>query len=186
MRKNVGILLIIVLVSLCSQIGSANPGIVVDVNPSNIEITPDITKITYMVTLSTPDDPGNKFKVTSLDITSKPSNDWNYQFETDLNGISITPDNSRSITLDVFIPSGLPLNQNYAHEITVRSEWYLCDEFDNCILITDENNIPLVVDDYKVFNTIIRQDPAPIPEFPTVAVPIVSVIGLLFVMRKLK
>ena len=168
MKTNCRIVFFIVLVGLITQIGSANPGIVVDINPLNVEITSDITKITYMVTLSTPDDPGNKFKITFLDITSKPSDDWNYNFETDLTGTSITNSDTRSTKLDVIIPSGLSLNQNYAHDITVRAEWNLCDEFDNCILMTDENNIPLLVDDYKVFNTIIREGPAPIPEFPSV------------------
>jgi hypothetical protein len=55
----------------------------------------------------------------------------------------------------------------------------------------------VIVDGYDEFGTligipvetdiyVINTDVAPIPEFPTVALPILSVIGLLLVMRKSK
>jgi hypothetical protein len=107
-------------------------------------------------------------EVFSIEDTDKQSG-WTYTFAP----ASVTLENvgdSGSSTLTITVPIGAPTGL-YTH--TVIATGY--DELGNII------GIPTEVDVY-----IINTDVTPIPEFPTVALPVVAVIGLLLLMRRRK
>jgi hypothetical protein len=114
---------------------------------------------------------------------------WTYSFNPDPTITTLTtPDNYGSITttLTITAPSGT-VDGDYSHKVTAEAVYDLYIP-DNPSTTDDES---LLIpgagfdSDYDFFNTEISgSNPAPIPEFPTVALPIVSVLGLMFLLRK--
>lgn len=121
------------------------------------------------VTVTEPIDFPPQEEVFSIEDADKQP-DWTYTFDP----ASVTLENvvgdSGSSTLTITVPIDAPTGL-YSH--TVIATGY--DAFGNMI------GVPTEVDIY-----IINTDVTPIPEFSTIAVPVVAVIGLLLLMRRRK
>lgn len=152
---------------------TSSAGVELSVTPENgvITVAPGGT-INYIATVtadSNPDDfPAPQDEVFSIDELDKRPK-WDCIFDPGTLRLE-TPGESKSTTLTINIASDAPPGM-YHHTVIV----YGYDEFGTLIGVPTETDI-------YVINT----DVAPIPEFPTIAFPIISVIGLLFVMHKSK
>lgn len=114
---------------------------------------------------------------------------WSYSFNPDPTTTPMkTPDNYGSITttLTITAPSGTG-DGNYPHKVTAAASYdmYIPDDpntqDDESLLLMGEG----IDSDYDFFNTEISGNtPASIPEFPTIALPIILVLGVMFLFRK--
>jgi hypothetical protein len=167
MKTIIGIFVLLLIANTSSA------GVELSVTPENgvITVAPGGT-INYIATVTadaTSDDfPAPQDEVFSIDEVDKQLG-WNYIFDPGTLRLE-APGESKSTILTINIASDAPPGL-YHH--TVMVDGY--DEFGTSI------GIPVETDIY-----VINTDVAPIPEFPTIALPIISVIGLLFVMRKSK
>jgi len=102
--------------------------------------------------------------------------------------LSLATGQSRTFTLSVSVPATVQNNdvlQQFSHEVKGFTELET-ELYDGCMndfgdyefCFSPEN-------DPEVFNTLVSPNTA-IPEFPTVAIPIVSVLGLMYVMNRRK
>ncbi|MBU4222888.1 MAG: PEF-CTERM sorting domain-containing protein [Euryarchaeota archaeon] len=188
--------LVFVVFILMPSLATAMPGISVTVNPTDKYITSGGITIDYLVTIRNDDDgiinpdPYNK-KITGF-TTGTPPVGWTYQYDTsNIIGQVLSPatDQSRTFTLSVSVPATVQSNdvlQQFSHEVKgfteLETELYdgcMNDFGDYEICFSPEN-------DPEGFNTLVSPNTGntAIPEFPTIALPIISVIGLLFVMRR--
>ncbi len=167
------IFLVFVLVGILPYVGAATPGIDVTASPLSIA-TSSGTTIDYQITITNLDNDYDK-TITSLGMTiSQPG--WTYTFEPDLIGTKIPAGNGNSITatLHVTIPPSQTI-QIYDNQVTADAEYELFPGFFGSD--SDPEN----------FNTeITATTGTDIPEFPTIALPIVSVLGLMFLISRQK
>jgi len=167
MKTIIGIFILL----LIANTSSAGVGLTVTPETGDITVAPGGT-INYIATVTAdanPDDfPAAQDEVFSIDEVDKQPG-WDYIFDPGTLRLE-TPGESKSTKLTINIASDAPPGL-YHHTVIV----YGYDEFGTLIGVPTETDI-------YVINT----DVAPIPEFPTIAFPIISVIGLLFVMRKQK
>lgn len=197
--KTKNVLLMIVIVAGFANIAAANPGIEVITGPPSYSIQGSSTVAEYQVTISNLDpgfDTDNDGTIdccgktiTSLTVEQDgwSGSGWSYPFNPDpITTPLTTPHNFGSITttLTVTAPS---VTGNYPHKVTAEavSDFYIPDDpstpDDESLLIPGAG----IDTDYDFFNTEITEStPTPIPEFPTIALPIISVLGLVFLLRK--
>ncbi len=163
--------MVFVLVGIMPYVGAATPGIDVTINPLSIT-TAGGTIIDYQVTITNLDDDFDK-TITALGMTISQST-WTYTLDSDLTGNTIPAGNGNSITttLHVTIPPG-QTSQIYNQQVTSEAQYELFPGY-----IASDN-------DPENFNTEIT-DITPIPEFPTIALPIISALGLMFMMSRQK
>jgi hypothetical protein len=163
------ILVLLALLSILPSMAAAIPGIDVTTTPSSITTTGGAT-IDYQVKITNLDD-GYAKTITSLAITSSQPG-WTYTFDPDLTGQTIPAGSGNSITttLHVTAPPGASPD-TYSHTVSATVEYELFRGF------------PVPESDPDTFNTQIPPS-TPIPEFPTVALPVLAVFGLLFVVRR--
>ncbi len=152
---------------------TSSAGVELTVTPENgvITVAPGGT-INYIATVTADADPMDfpepQDELFSIDEIDKQPG-WDYIFDPGTLRLE-TPGESKTTILTINIASDAPPGM-YHHTVIV----YGYDEFGTLIGVPTETDI-------YVINT----DVSSIPEFPTIALPILSVIGLLFVMRKSK
>src|SRR5574341_434130 len=164
MKTRTVVYLIFVLFGILPYGVAAMPGIDVTASPLSIATESGTTK-DYQITITNLDDDLYK-TITSLGMTISQSG-WTYTFEPDLIGANIPAGSSNSITatLHVTIPPG-QTNQIYDHQVTAEAQYELFPDF-----FASDN-------DYENINTeIIGTTETEIPEFPTIALPVVSALG---------
>jgi len=165
MKMFIGIFVLLLVANTSSA------GVELTVTPENgvITVAPGGT-INYTATViadANPIDfPEPQDEVFSIDEVDKQPG-WDYIFDPGTVRLE-APGESKSTKLTINIASDAPPGM-YHHTVIV----YGYDEFGTMIGVPTETDI-------YVINT----DVASIPEFPTIALPILSVIGLLFVMRR--
>lgn len=152
---------------------TSSAGVELTVTPENgvITVAPGGT-INYTATVTADADPGD-FPLPQDEVFSIADADkqlgWDYSFDPGTLRLE-TPGESNSTKLSIKIASDAPPGI-YHHTVIVKGY----DEFGTMFNYVTEEDI-------YVINT----DVSSIPEFPTIAFPIISVLGLLFVMRKSK
>jgi len=163
------ILVLLATLSLFPYTVAAAPGIDVTTTPSSIATTGGTT-IDYQVKITNLDDFYTK-TITSLSITSAQPG-WTYTFDPDLTGQTIPAGsgNSLTTTLHVTAPAGTSPNI-YSHQVTAEAQYEIFPGFYG----TDS--------DPDNFNTQITAT-TPIPEFPTIALPLISVLGIMFLLGR--
>ena len=176
MRMQTILLIIFIMIGILPYTAAATPGIYVTVDPLSQPAVSGNT-IDYGVTVSNMDDGYTKL-ITSLDITSAQPG-WTYTFDPNIIGQTIPAgiDAGISTVLSVTSPAGTT-SGIYGHQINAEVEYMLMVPFPPFALTLPES-------DPENFNTQI-QGTTPIPEFPTIALPVLSVIGLLFVFERRK
>jgi hypothetical protein len=195
------LLWLILIVTAFMNTAVATPGIEVTTGLPSYSIQGSSIVAEYQVTINNLDpgvDTDNdgiidccSKTITSLTVEQDgwSDNGWGYSFNPDPTTTPmITPDNYGSITttLTVTAPIG---TGNYPHKVTAVAlyDMYIPDDPD-----TPDDESFLIPgagfdSDYDFFITeILESTPAPIPEFPTIALPIISVLGLVFLLRKNK
>lgn len=168
--------LMFALISILPYVGEAMPGIEVTTDPLS-NTTADGITIDYKVIITNQDDCCSK-TITSLDMVD-PQSGWLFNFEPSLVGETIPAGSGSSIitTLKVTVPSGVTSGQTISHEIYTNADAVLCDG-DFCFSLGPD-------EDYEFFNTIVTEA-TQIPEFPTVALPVISALGIVLLMSRRK
>lgn len=153
-----------VAISLLISVGmvSANPGIVVSVTPIQDSVLAGETA-EYEVTVNSIEALGMDTEIVTLDVNNKIAG-ATYTFSG--NGFEIGPHpDTETVTMTIDV-SSTTASGTYPQTVTAEAEWL---------------GIPCW--EYSEFTTYIDVQ---IPEFPTVALPVVAVIGLLLLMRRRK
>lgn len=180
MKMKTMILIMLVMISILPYTAAATPGIYVTIDPLSQPAVSGNT-IDYGVIVSNMDD-GIPKLITSLDIISAQPG-WTYAFNPDIVGQEIpgVKDAGINTILSVTSPAGMARGI-YGHQINAEVEYTLMLSDPLMAFIP---SIPLTLTEFdpENFNTEI-QDSASIPEFPTIALPVLSVIGLLFVFER--
>lgn len=182
MKMKTIVLIMFVMIGILPYTAAATPGIHVTVDPLSQTAVSGNT-IDYGVTVTNMDDGLSKL-ITSLDITSAQPG-WIYTFNPDIVGEEIPAGDGQSISTVLSVTSlssaGIGI---YGHQINAEAEY--------TVMLSDPlmpfiPPIPLTLTEFdpENFNTQI-QDTTPIPEFPTIALPVLSIIGLLFVFERRK
>lgn len=183
------ILSIVLIFGILPYAGTAIPGLQVTLNPQHQEITSDVTTIDYQVTIINLDndlidengDPLSDVDktITTLKMTSAQPG-WNYEFIPDPTGLVLNDvaGQSRTVTLRVTIPSS-PSVGIHAHQVTAEASYEMIPGIPDFLGFDS---------DYENFDTeIIESSPnTAIPEFPTITIPVISVLGIMFLMSKRK
>ena len=152
---------------LLLTVGTVAAGIVMDVTPIDPTISPGETA-TYKVNVSYfMNDPPTEHVILSID---NPISGWTYTF--DPNGYDIGTDESRYSTLSITAPDTAPLG-TYTHTVNATASGEI---------IIIPLPFPIAITEIVTENV----ETELIPEFSTIAVPVVAVIGLLLLMRRRK
>jgi len=176
MRHNnikIGLLLLVSLIAIGTA--SANPGFNVVVTPTTDTVMPGETA-TYSVEVIpiTALTEAEFVDLSVIDLDGNPIS-WDTRFSENLFIIGPHP-LGKTVTLEIDVPSGTPVG-DYLQK--VKGEGYLPDMFDPTVPdtflgVVESSDFPITV-------TV-----TDIPEFSTIAVPVVAVIGLLLLMRRKK
>lgn len=165
-RRNLVVKLIIIAAILIAQttLASANPGITVDVTPVNPQVVPPGTA-SYSVTVTSSSTETEKV---TLSIVN-PKDGWSYSFgENDFElPPAGTPGSTKTVELSITVPAGT-VNGDYFHDL---KGFAVVPGFEG------------VFDEETFFLNVLT---LAIPEFPTIALPVVTAIGMLFIMSKRK
>lgn len=181
MKIRTTIYIILALFVILPYIGAATPGINVTVDPSSRDAQSGTT-IDYVVKIENLDQDYYK-NITSIDMEILPTG-WTYSI--DQLTTTILPAGEGSFittTLHITIPLGTGTDI-YNHRINVSAEFEL---YPGCSLIESDPSICFLPEnDPEDFNTHVIASTAPIPEFPTVALPIISAMGIMLIMSRRK
>lgn len=188
--------LIMLFFAIVPHIVVAIPGLIVRTDPESMTISNGGATVEYNVIIENQDDgrinPDTEIEAPKVDKTitairmniRQPGPDWDYSFYPDPVGqvLSDGTGQSRNITLQIKTKSGAI--GIFEDQVAADAKYDFCFELDNpdsCITDLEENG-------YATFWTEITgsSNPAPIPEFPNVALPIISVLGLMFLMHRRK
>lgn len=170
MKMKTILLIMFVMIGILPHTAAATPGIYVTVDSLSQPAFSGNT-IDYVVTISNMDD-GIPKHITGLEITmTQPG--WTYTFDPDIVGQDIPAGNgeSKSTVLSVTSPAGTTIGF-YEHQINAVVE-YTVPWFP----------FPATEFDPENFNTDI-QGSTSVPEFSTIALPVLSVIGLMLVFGR--
>lgn len=162
MKKFKTILYAALIFFLASTFASANPGIVVTVDPRESSITQGTSDILSVRVESIT----NMEELVVLSIVD-PRTGWIYTFSE--NSFVILPGQIIDLDLEVIVPQAEKVD-SYQH--LVRGDAYL----PNWEFLGSIESSPF----YIIINVI------GIPEFPTVAVPVIAALGLMLVMTRRK
>ncbi len=165
MKMRTTIFIVFVLIGILPYAGAAHPGIQVTTNPMSIT-TAGSTTINYTITITELD--GIDKTISSLGITQPPG--WTYTFNPDLTGANLPASGSITTNLSVIIPSA-QTSQIYTQQVTVEAQYWG--------FATDTG--------YADFTTqITGNTPTAIPEFPTIALPTISALGIMLLISRWK
>lgn len=201
------ILGLLLILSIYPIIGTARPGLLVNASPQEITAPSDRT-IDYVITITNLDknetlDNGDGTytfihyiqKIKYIDVNEFiRCSGCTYKFIPDINESFVYNGTDVTTLLRVYIPPGKAIGEIIDHHIDVKTQEDVCFD-DSCSVFIqfydsslDPNSEGYYTDiGYTLIKTIISSTtPAPIPEFPTVAIPIISVLGLVFLMRRRK
>ena len=145
--------------------GTVAAGIVMEATPIASTVGPGGTA-TYEVNVSYfMDDPSTENVVLSID---NPISGWAYTF--DPNGFDIGTEESKYSTLSIAVPTDAQIG-TYVHTVNATA--------------TGQGQIPGIPIFYTITEIVTTDiETELIPEFSTIAVPVVTVIGLLLLMRR--
>ena len=161
-KRNLIQKLILVAVILIAQVSlaSANPGIGVDVTPVIPQIVPPGTA-TYLVDVVSS---STETERVTLSIVN-PRDGWTYSFSQ--NDFELLAGETKNVELSIIVPEGIA-NGDYLHDVR---GFAVVPEFEG------------IFDEETFFLNVLT---IAIPEFPTIALPVVAVIGMLFMMSRRK
>ncbi len=165
-RKNSIIKLVIIVTLMIAQstLTSANPGITVDVTPVTPQVAPPGTA-TYSVTVTSS---STETERVTLSIVN-PNAAWTYSFSE--NDFELTPAGTpgatKTVELSINVPRGTP-NGDYLHDVR---GFAVVPGYEG------------VFDEETFFLNVLTQA---IPEFPAIALPIISVLGIMLLMSRRK
>lgn len=171
MRSNkmkIGLVLLLSLLTI--NTASANPGFNVDVETVSSTVGPGGTA-TYLVTLTAIDSLDvEEFADLSVTVTDPDGNpvSWATTFSDNLFLIGPYP-SEKTVTLEVTVPEGTPAGE---YQLKVLGEGYLPDLDD--LGVIESSDFPITV-------TVTQ-----IPEFPTIALPVISALGIVFLASRRK
>ena len=165
-----GILVLLLLANTCSAVGFDLTVVPVD----GTTVTPGGT-ISYSVTVTDDEIPSSDFAENVsfwIDRTYQPNDftnpNWNYEFLPPTVELESASD-SKSSTLTLHIPD-TALAGNYTHDVYAGAK----NQYDP-------------VEEYgRITFTVVRTDVTAVPEFPTVALPVAAILGLIFVFGRKK
>ncbi|AKB36018.1 hypothetical protein MSSAC_1428 [Methanosarcina siciliae C2J] len=176
MRSNkmkIGLVLLLSLLTI--NTASANPGFNVDVETTSSTVGPGGT-VTYAVTLTamTALDV-EEFADLSVTVTDPDGNpvSWTTTFSDNLFLIGPYP-SEKTVTLEVTVPEGTPAGE---YQIKILGEGYLPDFIDPTI--PDEFLGSIESSEFPITVTVTQ-----IPEFPTIALPAISALGIVFLASR--
>jgi uncharacterized membrane protein len=174
-RLKLGLLLLVSLVTI--NIASAHPGFTIDVKPISSTVNTGGGTAIYSVTTTAiaglSQDEFADLSVTIVDPNGNPVN-WDTTFSE--NSLVIGPNSPETtVTMQVQVPPGTSVGD---YLLTVNGNGYLPDPSDptkpDTTWIVESSNFPLTV------------SVTSIPEFPTIALPVISVLGLVFMVSRRK
>jgi hypothetical protein len=110
--------------------------------------------------------------VTVTDKEGKPVS-WTTTFSDNLFLIGPYP-SEKTISLEVTVPEGIPAGE---YQMKILGEGYLPDPFDSTI--PDEFLGSIESSDFPITVTVTQ-----IPEFPTIALPVISALGIVFLASR--
>lgn len=177
MRSNkIKIGLVLLLGLLTINTASANPGFTVNVDPVSSTVGPGETA-TYSVDIKAIEGLDvDEFAVLSISVTDPNGNPviWTPIFSE--NSFIIGPDSpEKTVALEVSVPSGTPLGE---YILTVRGDGHFPDDSDPTTPDTswsvESSEFPLTVSVTQI------------PEFPTIALPVISALGIVFLASRRK
>ncbi len=143
-----------------AALASATPGITVDVTPVNPQVVPPGTA-TYSVAVVSSSTETEKV---TLSIVN-PRADWTYSFSE--NDFLLPAGGTKTVELSITVPAGTP-NGDYFHDVR---GFAVVPGFEG------------IFDEDTTFTNVLT---TAIPEFPTIALPIISALGLMFLMSRRK
>lgn len=181
MKIRTTIILFFLTLGIFPQIGVAIPGLNVITYPADpITIQAGVEQIVNYDVIITNEDDGiegrGQVDKKILYLDNMVNSGWDKGiFRSTLENEILSPstDQSRTTGFSVNIPS-TSISGNYEYVIWAYTEFEICDG-GNCFNLPEEA--------YTFIHITLTQS-APIPEFPTVALPIISALGLLFLMRR--
>ncbi len=165
-RRNLIVKLVIIASILIAQstLTSAAPGITIDVTPINPQVVP-IGTATYSVTVTSS---STETEIVNLSIVN-PRAGWTYSFSE--NDFELTPAGTpgatKTVELSITVPAGTP-NGDYLHDVR---GFAVVPGYEG------------VFDEETFFLNVLT---VAIPEFPTIALPIISALGVVFLMSRRK
>ncbi len=182
MKTSKIVLMVFILMGIMPA--AAIPGIQVTIDPLSIDAQSDTT-VNYVVKITNEDDFYDK-TITSLDMpVTQPG--WIYSIDPpSTNTIPAGAGNFITTTLHITVPSGTTSNIYYSHRINAVAEFEL---YPGCLSETGDTSLCILTEnDPEDFNTHVIEGAqnTEIPEFPSIALPVVGTIGLLFIMRRRK
>ena len=179
MKLKTILLIMLIMIGILPYTAAANPGLEVLVDPLS-QTTISGNTIVYDVILNNTNE---NYDITMDNIiVIEKQTSWTYTFD-DVNGMIIPIGENLTIELSVTSPFGTP-NGLYNHK--VDGNGHITIVIPGIPGIISESYIDLPEYDYEFFDTIIYDSTAPIPEFPTIALPVLSVIGLMLMFGRRK
>ncbi len=171
MKTKMVVIFVFVLFGIVPYAATAMPGIILTINPMSITAAGGTT-ISYLVTITNDDDCCSK-TMRPLSITINQTG-WTYTFNPDITGqiIPAGTGNNITTTLNVTVPASVA-NQLYNHQITAEADY---DLFGN----------PGYDSMDAGFSTEVKGENTQIPEFPTIVLPIISALGIMLLMQRIK
>lgn len=171
-KMRFGLLLLVSLLTI--NVASANPGFTVAVTPISSTVSPGGTA-TYSVTLTAMDtlDTQEFAKLSVIDLEGNPIS-WTTTFSE--NSFLIGPyPSEKTITLAVDIPPETLVGQ---YNLKVLGDGYFPDDSDPT---TPDTSWTVESSDFPLTVSVTQ-----IPEFPTIAVPLISALGIVFLVSRRK
>jgi len=176
MRSNnmkIGLLLIVSLIAIGTA--SANPGFNVVVTPTTDTVMPGETARYSVTVIAITTLTEEEFvDLSVIDLFGNPIS-WDTRFSENLFTIGPYP-SEKTVTLEIDVPPGTPVGE-YLQK--VKGGGYLPDPL-------DPTQPDIFLGEIESSEFPITVTVTEIPEFSTIAVPVVAVIGLLLLMRRKK
>ena len=170
MKMKTILLIMFIMIGILPYTATAIPGLIVTAEPISG------TAMDYQINITNMDDLAKEITFLNLTISQT---DWTYNFNPDLIGQTIPAVNGAYITttLQITAPAST-LSNTYGHQITANAtyEMWSGSGFGG---VYGEDSQPCNFD-VQITGT------TPIPEFPTMALPVLSVIGLMLVFGRRK
>ena len=172
-KMKLGLMLLVSLITI--NVASANPGYYVAVTPISSTVNPGGTA-TYSVTLSTMDTLtiAEFAELSVIDPNGNPVS-WTTTFNENTFLIGPHPA-EKTVTLEVSVPPGTPVGE---YHMKVKGDGYLPD-FDDPT-IPDKYLGSMESSDFPITVSVTS-----IPEFPSVAVPMVAILGIIAIIGRRK
>ena len=154
------IFLIATLILVQSTITDA---ITVDVIPQNNQVVPpgDATYTVIIADVSTEE-------ILNLNLIDNPLKNWHYSYSE--NDFTVYPGDRKEVLLTISVPGGTA-NGEYFHDVIAQGIYY-------------DDAGQLIVDELGSYREYLNVETIAIPEFATIAMPVISVLGMMFIMQR--